>query len=126
MAARRQASTRPAVPRGLRLRHRHDEADGGEDIADADALGLGADLDHGLARVVDLPGQLPAALLGAADGLHELLDDFLEGVALAVVEDGHPGRGDREIGVLEILDLRSLDRTAKPCRHHAVISPTRL
>src|SRR5947208_1457590 len=107
----------PVIVNGrLRLRHGHDEANGGEDVADADALGLGGDLDHRLAGVVDLPRELPAALLRATDGLHELLDHFLEGVAVAVVEDGHPGRGDRDIGTLEVLDVGSLDRTAKPCR----------
>src|SRR5438093_3229077 len=108
----------PVIVNGrLRLRHGHDEANGGEDVADADALGLGGDLDHRLAGVVDLPRQLPAALLRAADGLHELLDHFLEGVAVAVMEDGHPGRGDCDVGALEVLDVGSLDRTAKPCRH---------
>src|SRR5439155_2247277 len=110
-----------AVNGRLRLRHGHDEANGGEDVADADALGLVGDLAHRLAGVVDLPRQLPAALLRATDGLHELLDHFLEGVAVAVVEDGHPGRGDRDLGTLEVLDVGSLDRTAKPCRPLRVI-----
>src|SRR2546422_6068880 len=115
-------STLVIVNGRLRLRHGHDEADGCQDVADADALGLGGDLDHRLAGVVDLPGQLPAALLRAGDGLHELLDHFLEGVAVAVVQDGHPGRSDREIGALDVLDVGSLDGTAKPDRHYRFIS----
>src|SRR5437879_842072 len=80
-----------------------DEAGGSEDVADADALGLRRDLDHGLARVVDLPGDLPAVLLGACDRPHELPDDLLEGVTVTVVKDGHPGRG-----------LRRLDDLGRP------------
>src|SRR5205823_13443822 len=80
-----------------------DEADRGEDVPDAHALGLGADLDDRLARVVDLPGDLPALRLAAGDRLLELLHDLLEGVTLAVVEDRHPGRGDRLLD--DLLDL---------------------
>src|SRR2546430_3951165 len=70
-----------------------DETGGSEDVADADALGLRRDFDHGLARVVDLPGDLPPVLLGARDRPHELSDDLLEGVTVTVVKEGLPGRG---------------------------------
>src|SRR5215831_3560206 len=83
-----------------------DEADGGQDVAHADALDLGRDLDDRLARVVHLPGELPTALLRAPDRLHELRDDLLEGMAIAVVEDGHPRRIDGGVGPLDLLDLR--------------------
>src|SRR4029450_2240328 len=66
-----------------------DEADGGEDVADPDALRLGADLDHRLAGVVDLPGDLPALGLAAADRLLKLLHDLLERVTIAVLQDRH-------------------------------------
>src|SRR5262245_32084435 len=92
----------------LRLRHRHDQADGRQDVPDAHALGLGSDLDHRLACVVNLPRQLPAFLLRAPNGLHELLHDLLEGVAVAVVENRHPGWGDFNIGALDGLAFRSL------------------
>src|SRR5207244_13488464 len=75
-----------------------DEADRGEDVADAHALGLGADLDDRLAGVVDLPGDLPPLGLAAGDRLLELLHHLLEGVTLAVVQDRHPRRGDRLVG----------------------------
>src|SRR5438094_9520269 len=61
---RESVSIGPVMVNGrLRLRHGHDEANGGEDVADADALGLVGDLGHRLAGVVDLPGQPPAAVL---------------------------------------------------------------
>src|SRR4029077_15563458 len=82
----------------------------------------GGDLDHRLARVVDLPGQLPALLLGAPDGFHELLHLLLEGVAVAVVRDGHPGRGDREIRALDLLNVRRLDGTAGHLRRSRTMS----
>src|SRR5262245_21149062 len=113
----RRAEPNPA----LRLRHRHDQADGRQEVPDADALGLGSDLDPVLARVVNLPGQLPALLLRAADGLHQLLHHLLEGMAVAVVENGHPGRRDREIGALDLLDVRSLGRTSGEGRHQLLI-----
>src|SRR6185295_11009827 len=73
-----------------RLGHGDDEADRREDVADTHALGLGADLHHRLAGVVHLPRELPAALLRAGDRLHQLRHHFLEGVTVAIVEDGHP------------------------------------
>src|SRR5258706_527885 len=73
-----------------RLRDGDHEADGGQDVADAHALGFGADLDHRPPGVVHLPRELPAAFLRTGDRLHELLHDLLEGMAVAVVEDGHP------------------------------------
>src|SRR5262249_62095114 len=96
---------RAAPSDSLGLRDRDHEADRRQDVAGADALGFGADLDHGLARVVDLPRELPALFLGAADRLHELLHDLLEGVAVTVVQDGHPWGRDRRVGALELLDV---------------------
>src|SRR5262245_3792481 len=90
---------------GSGLDHGDDQPDGGEDVADPDALRLGSDLHHRFARVVDLPGDLPALGLAARDGLLELFHDLLEGVALTVVQDGHPGW--RDPGVLDLLDVRS-------------------
>src|SRR5262245_39809661 len=55
-----------------------DEADRGQDVAHAHALGFGADLHHGLAGVVHLPGDLPALGLAALNRLLELLHDLLE------------------------------------------------
>src|SRR5207253_712851 len=78
---------------GSGLYDRDDEADRCQDVADADALGLGTDLHHGLARVVHLPRELPALGLAARDRLLELADDLLERVAVAVVQDGHPRWG---------------------------------
>src|SRR5438552_3414169 len=102
------------------LDDRDDEADRRQDVADADALGLGADLHHGLARVVHLPRQLPALGLAARDRLLELADDLLERVAVAVVQDGHPWWGDR------LLD-RLLDVGVGPdplgARHRTIMVP---
>src|SRR5262245_65582015 len=77
-----------------------DESDGGQDVSDAHALGLGADLHHRLAGVVDAPGDLPALGLAAGDGLLELTDHVLEGVENAVMQDCHPGRGHRTYAAL--------------------------
>src|SRR2546421_241674 len=100
----RPRTSPPVSPRwGSALDDRDDEADGREDVPDAHTLGLGADLDDGLAGVVDLPGDLPALRLAARDRLLELLHDLLERVTLAVVEDRHPGRGDRLLD--DLLDL---------------------
>src|SRR5262249_13948793 len=68
------------------------------DVAHADALPLGADLHHRLAGIVDLPGDFPALGLAAGDRLLELVDNLLEGVAIAVMKNGHPGRRDRALG----------------------------
>src|SRR5262245_55306040 len=76
----------PVGARRSGLHDGDDEPDRREDVADAAALGLGADLDHGLAGVVHLPGELPPFGLAARDGLLELADDLLERVALAVVQ----------------------------------------
>src|SRR6185503_12980275 len=90
------------------LGHRDDEADRREHVADPDALGLGPDLHHRLAGVVHLPRELPAALLRAGDRLHQLRHHFLEGVTVAVVKHGHPGRRDLDVGRVELVDLRGL------------------
>src|SRR6185369_16466042 len=87
-AGRRVASRRS------RLHDRDDEADRRQDVADAHTLGFRADLDHGSPGVVHLPGQLPALGLAAADRLLKLLHDLLERVAVAVVKNRHPRRGD--------------------------------
>src|SRR3990172_12981530 len=84
----------------------HDQADLGQDVPDPHALGFGPDLDDRLARVVDLPGDLPAFGLRAGDRLDELADDLLEGVAVAVVEDRHPRGADGRLGPLELLEIR--------------------
>src|SRR5439155_24246009 len=99
---------------GSALDDRDDAADGREDVPDAHALGLGADLDDGLAGVVDLPGDLPALRLAARDRLLELLHDLLEGVTLAVVQDGHPGG--RDLGPRPG-DLLDVGRRERPLRH---------
>src|SRR6185503_18415493 len=80
----------------------------------AHALALGPDLDHRPAGVVDLPGDLPALGLAARDRLLELLHHLLERVALAVVQDGHPGRRDLGAGPGDLLDVRGRER---PFRH---------
>src|SRR5438105_14604829 len=80
---------------GSGLHDRDHEPDRGQDVADAHALGLGPDLHDGLAAVVDLPGELPALRLAARDRLLELTHDLIEGVTVAVVQHGHPRRGDR-------------------------------
>src|SRR6185436_20365394 len=80
--------------------------DGGQDVADAHALALGPDLDHRPAGVVDLPGDLPALGLAARDRLLELLHHLLEGVTLAVVQDGHPGGRDLGPRPGDLLDIR--------------------
>src|SRR5262245_37337280 len=114
------------APRGrprLRLRDGDHEADGGEHVADAHALHLRADLHHRLAGVVPLPGDLPPLLLRAADRLHELADDLLEGVAVAVVKDGEPGGGKGLFGGVPLAHLRRLERPARR-RRHAIASPS--
>src|SRR5260221_13372901 len=88
---------------GSGLDDRHHEADGREDVADAHAFRLGADLHDGLAAVVDLPADLPAFRLLALDRLLQLTHHLLERVAVAIVKDGHPGRGDRSFGDLVTL-----------------------
>src|SRR4029453_15731975 len=108
--------SREAIARasGLRLDDGDDEADRGEHVARADTFQLRADLYHGLASVVDLPRQLPAPILGAADRLHELLHHLLERVAVAVVENGHPGRGRDALGALDLLGVGHVQRPAHP------------
>src|SRR5438876_3817925 len=95
-------------PAGSGLDDGDDETDGREDVADAHAFGLGRDLDDGLAGVVDLPRDLPTLGLAALDRFLKLSHHLLERVAVAVVEDGHPGRGDRTLG--DVLDVRERRR----------------
>src|SRR5262249_25556664 len=89
---------------GSRLDDGDHETDRGQNVTDAHALGLGADLDDRPAGVVYLPGQLPAFGFAAADRLLELLHDLLERVAVAVVKDRHPRRRDRFL--VDLLDVR--------------------
>src|SRR5262245_59934540 len=93
--------------RGSGLDDGDDQADRGEDAADTDTLGLRSDLDHRLARVVDLPRDLPALGLAAGDGLLKLSDDLLEGVTVTVVQDRHPRRGHRALDRLLDIGVRS-------------------
>src|SRR5262249_50926645 len=99
-----QRGGRRAGSVGSRLDDGNHEADRGQDVTDAHALGLGADLDDRPAGVVYLPGQLPAFGFAAADRLLELLHDLLERVAVAVVKDRHPRRRDRFL--VDLLDVR--------------------
>src|SRR5262245_37318675 len=84
-----------ALRRRSGLDDRHDETDRRQDVADTNTLGLGPDLHHRLAGIVDLPRDLPTLRFAARDGFLELLHDLFEGMAVAVVEDRHPGWSDR-------------------------------
>src|ERR1041384_5400199 len=127
-----RCSTRTVLMRGLPstglrewwrsgLHDGDDEADGAQDVADPHAFALGADLHHGLAGVVDLPRDLPALRFAALDRLLQLAHDLLERVAVTVVEDGHPGRGDRALG--DVLDVRERCRLLGHWRLGAKLTP---
>src|SRR6266542_1454218 len=85
----------------------------GAGMAKVDAFGFGSDLHHGLARVVDFPGDLPGPVLRARDGLDQLLHHVFEGVTVAVVENGDPGRREGDVDLLGLLDFRSRLRTGE-------------
>jgi len=78
----------------LRLNYGDIQADLGQDVSGPNALLLAPHPGNGLSGVVDLPGNLPSFGFRAANRFHELAHDFLKGVAVAVVKDGHPGGAD--------------------------------
>src|SRR5262245_24134066 len=75
------------------LRHRDLKADLGQDPRHPLALRSGAHPDRGLPLVVDPPRDRHALVVGAADRLHALRGDLVEGVAVAVPEERDPGWG---------------------------------
>src|SRR5262245_61714463 len=77
---------------GSRLSHGYDQADRGEHVADAHALGLRPHFHDRAARGVHLPGDLPTFIRTTRDGFLELTHHLLECVTVAVVKGGNPRR----------------------------------
>src|SRR5262249_2894804 len=96
-----------ALRRRSGLDDRHHETDRRQDVADPNTLGLGPALHHPLARIVDLPPDLPTLGFAARDGFLELLHDLFERMAVAIGEDRYPGRSNRCPG--DLLDVSFWD-----------------